>query len=101
VSEGPLRRLGVFTGEGNDLDNDLRGERGGGTRAGFIGEDRLDQPQQLGLRGPFCRGGFEAVSRLDPTLSPDAGRLPVEVELTSDLLVRLAIGGEADDLEAT
>jgi len=101
VSEGLLRRLGVFTGEGDDLDHDLRGERGGGTRAGVIGEDRLDQPQQVGVRGAFCRGGFEAVSRLDPPLSPEASRLPVEVKLPRDLLVRLAIGGEADDLEAT
>src|SRR5947209_12041508 len=93
--------LRILTGEGHDLGEGLRAERGGSAGARVIGEDPLDDRLQLGLGGAFRLGGFEAGSRLGPTRAPDADRLTMEVELPSNLIVGLACGSEADDLEAT
>jgi hypothetical protein len=101
VAEGLLCRLGVFTGESHDLDDLLRGEGGRGAGAGLIGEDRREEPEPLAVRGAFGLGGFQTGRCLGPTLTPQADRLAMEVELTSDLIVGKAGGGKADDLETT
>jgi hypothetical protein len=101
VAEGVLGGLGVFTGEGDDLDDVLWGKGDGSARSGFIGEDPLQQPEQLGMGGSLGLGGFQAGSGLDPSLTPEASCLATEVELASDLIVGQTVGGEADDLETT
>jgi hypothetical protein len=93
--------VGILTGERHDLGEGFGREGGGSAGAGLIGEDRLDEPEQLGVSSAFGLGRFEAGRRLGPTLAPDTGRLPVEVQLMSDRIVGQAIGGKADDLEAT
>jgi hypothetical protein len=101
MAEGQGTGLRVLTGEGHDLGESLGREGGGGAGAGLIGEDRLDEAEQLGVAGAFGLSRFEAVSGLGPTLAPGTGGLPMKMQLMSDRIVGQAIGGKADDLEAT
>jgi hypothetical protein len=100
MADGQRGRLWVLTGESHDLDDRLGSEGGGSTRTRLIGEDGGDEPEQLGVGGAFSLGGFEAGSRLGPTLAPDTSRLPMQGELTGDLLIGLAIGSKTDNLKA-
>jgi hypothetical protein len=101
VADGQGRGLGVLAGERHDLGESLGREGGGSAGAGFVGKDRLDEPEQVEVGGAFCLGRFEAVGCLGPPLAPGAGGLPMEVQLISDRIVGQAIGGKADDLKAT
>jgi hypothetical protein len=97
--QGTGRRL--LTGEGHDLGERLGREGRGHARAGLIGEDRFDEAEQLEVGGSFGLGRFEAVLGLGPTLAPGTSGLSMEIELMSDRIIGEAIGGKADDLEAT
>src|SRR5712691_6535686 len=90
-----------LTRQGHDLGEGLGREGGRSAGARLIGEDRLDEAEQLGVGGAFGLGGFQAVGSLGPTLAPGTDRLPMEVELMSDLMIGLAISRKADNLEAT
>jgi hypothetical protein len=101
MADGQGRGLGVLTRQGHDLGEGLgrKGRRSAGS--GLISEDRFDEAEQLGVGGPFGLGCGEAVLGLGPPLAPGTRRLPMEEELMSDRIIGQAIGGKADDLEAT
>lgn len=100
MTERLVGGLGVFTGEGHHLDDLLGSEGSRATGAGRIGEEGLEEPQQLGLGGPIGHGGVEGGQSVDPPFSPEANGLAMELELTGDLIVRLSVGRQTDDLEA-
>jgi hypothetical protein len=91
----------VLTGECHELGEGLRREGRRRARAGLIGEEGFDEPEQLGVGGPFRLGRGEAVLALGPALAPGPCRLPMEVELMSDRIIGQTIGGKANDLDAT
>jgi hypothetical protein len=99
VADGTSRGLWVFTGQRHDLDEALRGEGERGSRAGFIGEDRLDEAELLALAGPFRLGGFEAGGAGLPACPPRADGFAMAVELASDLIGVGAVGSKADNLK--
>jgi hypothetical protein len=99
VADGTSRGLGVFTGQRHDLDEALRGEGGGSPRAGFIGEDRLDEPEELALGSALGLGRFEGLGAREPASTPGADGLAMAVKLASDLIIVSAVGGQGDNVE--
>ena len=89
--------LGRFAGDGEDLDDLLRGKLAGGARSGIVGKDLLNGPAQ-GRGGLGTLNQDETIEGCGPAQSPTADLVPLETDVTGDVLIVGALEGKEDDL---
>ncbi len=98
---GPVRDrasglLGRFAGDGEDLDDLLRGKLAGGAWAWFVGEDRFDGPSHDGA-GLTALDVNESVPRVGPAPSPASDLAMCHADSLGDVLIEKAVEGRHND----
>ena len=93
---GPSGLLGRFAGDGEDLDDLLRGKLAGGAWAWFVGEDRFDGPSQDGA-GLAALDVNESVPRVGPAPSPASDLAMCQADPLGDVLIEKAVEGQHND----
>jgi len=91
--------LGRFAGDGEDLDDLLRGKLAGGASSEIVGKDLLNGPAQ-GRGGLGTLNQHETIESCGPAQSPTAKLVPFETDVAGDVLIVGALEGKEDDLGA-
>ena len=88
--------LRQFAGDGEDLDDLLRGKLTGDARSEIVRKDLLSGPAQ-GRGGLGTLNQDETIKSCSPAESPTADLVPFQTDVTGDVLIVVALESKEDD----